>query len=760
MKKSFSFFVIKSRLFPLSPLMKRIESLIEIFPRVRYRVKLKPLYEIAVLNERKKYYKSLGNSPKFELKSSCSYLSGWYYFETALTNNNGNRQANLYLIHEDGIEQSIPIPSNLRGSIREVIFIPQGTIALFWSPTASFGYFSQSGILLHKITWLEAYLRRLFRIVFDYRRFSQEQHSIFTTIFEIAFAIQKAYKKTADRRINRLMGNDYETFIRKHDNLSKKQITLIAKEIALWKEAPVLTLVYQFSGDNFLLFKVALESIFQQLYPYWELFIEINVASIEPRLLNDIQEVINGDDRITFYEATSVELNTLLDECTGSHVLYLGEYDTLHPKALYRVAQLLRNQPDAKIIYSDSDFIDQFGTRRDPCFKPDWNPELLYSGDYIGNMCFYDLNTIEKIGGIRNDFVGAEYYDLTLRMAAVIDRKDVVHIPKVLYHQYCISDSTKIGRIISHWMGKKALQIFFDNTDTKVLDGIAETFYRISYPLPTTLPLVSIIIPTRDKIDILKMCISSIIKHTSYLNWEIVLVDNGSIESQTHSYFEQLSHDSRIHIHRYDKPFNYAALNNFALSHAKGEILTLLNNDIEIISDGWLSELVSHASRSEVGVVGAKLLYPDGVVQHAGVFIGIGGVAGHGHKYIRDDDVGYCHRAVLTQNVSAVTGACLCVRREIYEAVDGLDENLAVAFNDIDFCLKVRDLGYNNIYTPYAKLIHHESISRGHDDTSKKHALFLKEFDYMKNKWGDKLKNDPAYNPNLTHEFENFGWRS
>lgn len=758
MKKSFSFYTIKSRLFPLSPLVKRIEFLIEKLPRVRYKIVLKPFYEIAVLNERKKQYKSLGKSPRFELHSSDDYLVGWYYFETALTNNNGNRDANLYCMNGDGIEHTIPIPSNLRGSVREVIFIPKGTVALFWSPTASFGYFSQSGILVHKITWFESYVRRLFRIIFDYQHF-KDHSTILSVIFEVFFDVQKGYLRTADIRINRLMGNDYEAFIRKHDNLSKKQLNALVKEIESWKEMPLLSLVYHVSGDNFLLFKATLHSILQQYYSHWELFIEIDTLSMESDVVSRIRDITKWDNRIRLYEATFFEANAFLDTCQGSHVLYVEEYDRLHPKALYRVAQVLLKQPEAKIIYSDSDFIDTLGTRSDPCFKPDWNVELLCSGDYIGNMCFYDVNTIRKMGGIRNDFIGAQYYDLTLRMINVIDQKEIVHIPKVLYHQYRISDTTKTGRISSHWMGKKALQSFFDTTEVQILDGITETFYRIVYPLPTNSPLVTIIIPTRDRVDILKMCIESIIKYTSYPRWEIIVVDNGSVEPQTHSYFKEISCDSRIHVYQYDKPFNYAALNNFALLYAKGELLTLLNNDIEILSEGWLSELVSHALRSEVGVVGAKLLYPDGVVQHAGVFIGIGGVAGHGHKYIKDDDVGYCHRAVLVQNVSAVTGACLCVRRDIYEAVGGLDENLAVAFNDIDFCLKVRDLGYNNVYTPYSKLIHHESISRGHDDTSKKYALFLKEFDYMKNRWGDKLKNDPAYNPNLTHDFENFGWR-
>lgn len=761
MQQSYSFHLVKSRLFPLSPTMKRVEYLLELLPRIRYRVKIKPIQELAILNERKGQYKSLGHAPRFELLIESEYKGGWYYLEAALTNNNGNREANLYALDDTGNELIIPIPSNLRGSIREVIFIPYGTITLLWSPTASFGYFSQSQILLHKTTWLESYLRRVFRIMFDYSRF-KEQHTIpntLQTIWDSLFQVQKGYVRTANIRINRLLGNDYETFIKKYDKISKKQMRALKKTIALWTEAPVLSIILPIIGNNLPLLKHTLQSIRHQIYPQWELIIIADLVSLDTNIFNFIQQNTNQDHRIKIMDAISQALNSALAECRGSYVTYMGECDALHPKALYRVAQVHMDLSSAKLIYSDSDFMDEKGTRVDPCFKPDWNPDLFYSNDYIGNMCFYHADTLREIGGIRSDFTGAEHYDATLRFVAYIEPEDIVHIPKVLYHQYSLRGEIKMGRIQDHDAGKHALQDFFAKTSNSVVDGFGDTHYRVRYPLSGELPLVSIIIPTRDRIDILEMCIDSILEHTMYPNWEIIIIDNNSIEASTHEYFTQVSKYNRIRVYPYNKPFNYAQLNNFALTHAHGEILTLLNNDIEIISDGWLSELVRHTLRPEIGVVGAKLLYPDGIVQHAGVIIGIGGVAGHGHKYIGDDDPGYCHRAVLVQNVSAVTGACMCVRRELYEAVGGLDENLAVAFNDVDFCLKVRDAGYRNLYTPYAKLIHHESISRGHDDTSKKHALFLKEFGYIKDKWGDKLKNDPAYNPNLTHNFENFGWR-
>jgi GT2 family glycosyltransferase len=741
--------------------MKRVEYFLELLPRIRYRVKINPVQEISVLNVKKDQYKSLGHSPRFELLLDKELKDGWYYLEAALTNNNGNREANLYAVDRQGNEYIIPIPSNLRGSVREVVFITNETLALFWSPTASFGYFSQSQILLHKITWLESYLRRVFRIIFDYLRF-KEQYTLrntLQTIWEVLFYVQKGYLRTANIRINRVLGNDYETFIKKYDKISKKQIRVLKKTINSWNESPLLSIILPLTGNNLSLLKRTLQSVRHQLYSQWELIIIADLASLDTVVLNYIQQNTIQDHQIKIMDATSQVLNSALAECRGSYVIYIGECDILHPKALYRVAQVHIDRSTSKLIYSDSDFIDETLTRRDPCFKPDWNPDLFYSNDYIGNMCFYHTGTLRDIGGIRSDFVGAEFYDATLRFIAHIEAEDIVHIPKVLYHQYSLRGEIKISRIENHDAGKYALQDFFSKTGSSVMDGFGGKHYRVRYPLSGALPLVSIIIPTRDRMDILKMCIDSIIEHTVYPNWEIIIIDNNSIEAQTHEYFTKISIDNRIRVYSYNKPFNYAELNNFALLYVQGKILTLLNNDIEIISDGWLSELVRHALRPEIGVVGAKLLYPDGIVQHAGVIIGIGGVAGHGHKYIADTDSGYCHRAVLVQNVSAVTGACMCVRREIYERVGGLDENLAVAFNDVDFCLKVSDAGYRNLYTPYAKLIHHESISRGHDDTLKKHALFQKEFEYMKNKWGDKLKNDPAYNPNLTNQFENFSYR-
>lgn len=769
MKKiSYSFQSVKARLFPISSIMQRIEYLIEMLPRQRYRVDIHPIHDITVLNARKGQYKALSNTPRFELESETTFKGGWYYFEAALTNNNGNREANLYAVDKHGQETVIPIPSNLRGSVREVIFIPHKTITLFWSPTASFGFFSQSTILLHKITWLESYIRRVFRIIFDYIRF-KEKHTVINTIklvWEIFTNVQKAYNENAKERITRVVGKDYAVFIKKHSRLSKKQSRLIKNEIRDWESKLLFSFILLVDRYDVEKLTMTISSIQGQLYRYFELLILVEYDRLSQQELYELKMLIRGETRFKLINIASStqhteKLNIALEKCSGDYIAIVEQSDIVHRNALYRVMQKIMVDSNVKIIYSDSDTIDENGNRSEPCFKPDWNPDLFYSCDYIGRMCFYYTQIVRKSGGFRSGYDGAEEYDMTLRLVVHLNTDEIAHIPKILYHQYRSSETksfSPIGRIRDHDSGKRALQDLFNKTGSSILDGLEKTLYRVKYPLVDHLPLVSIIIPTRDRADILKVCIESVLEHTEYPNWEMIIIDNNSIQTQTHDYFEKISKDHRINVYPYNKPFNYSELNNFALKHAKGEILTLLNNDIEIISRGWLSEMVRHVLRPEIGVVGAKLLYPDRVVQHAGVIIGIGGVAGHGHKFISDDDPGYCHRAIAIQSISAVTGACLCVRRSVYTEVNGLDENLAVAFNDIDFCLKVREIGYRNLYTPYAKLIHYESISRGHDDTPKKHALFVKEFTYMKEKWGNKLLNDPAYNPNLTHDFENFGW--
>jgi GT2 family glycosyltransferase len=307
--------------------------------------------------------------------------------------------------------------------------------------------------------------------------------------------------------------------------------------------------------------------------------------------------------------------------------------------------------------------------------------------------------------------------------------------------------------------GQKALEEHFLRTGIGARVDINDFGYRVRYDLPKTPPLVSLIIPTRNGFEILKACIDSILNKTSYKNYEILVIDNGSDDQECLNYFNEISNNATIRVISYPGEFNYSAINNFAVSHAKGEIIGLINNDIEVISSEWLNEMVSIAVQPNVGAVGAKLYYSNGTLQHGGVILGLGGVAGHSNKYAAKNDPGYCGRSMLIQSLSAVTAACLVIKKSLFLLVGGLDaNNLKVAFNDVDFCLRIRHAGYRNVWTPHAELYHHESITRGAEDSLEKQARFTREVDYMKDRWGSDLLSDPAYNPNLTLDYEDFSF--
>ena len=438
--------------------------------------------------------------------------------------------------------------------------------------------------------------------------------------------------------------------------------------------------------------------------------------------------------------------------------------DELPLYALYFMAEAINRHPDAAVIYSDEDKIDELGIRSDPHFKSDWNPDLFFSQNYVSHLGVYRRSLLEKISGFRLGVEGSQDQDLLLRCLPHINATQIIHVPRILYHWRTLPGSTAMAsgeKTYTTDAGIKALEDYFQHTgqpDVLVEMGKVPNTYRVRYPIPSPEPLVSLLIPTRDKVELIETAVRSILEKSTYQNYEILILDNGSIEETTLKYFAAIqAQDSRVRVLRWDFPFNYSAINNFGASQAKGEILGLINNDIEVISPEWLSEMVSHAIRPEIGCVGAKLYFSNDTIQHAGVICSLGGVAGHSHKYFPRDHPGYFYRLVLPQNITAVTAAVLLVKADIFHSVSGLDEtNLTVAFNDVDFCLKVRKAGYRNLWTPYAELYHYESISRGAEDNPEKLKRFDSEMDYMKKKWPSFMDQDPMYNPNLTRDREDF----
>jgi len=509
----------------------------------------------------------------------------------------------------------------------------------------------------------------------------------------------------------------------------------------------------------------AIESVRNQNYQNWELCVADD-ASSEESCKVILCEYARKDSRIkvVFRETNghiSEASNSALALATGDWVALMDHDDLLAPDVLAQVAACIHAHSTVRMIYSDEDKIDERGVRHDPHFKPDWNQDLFYSYNMVSHLGVYHKPIVDEVGGFRRGYEGAQDYDLTLRFIEKIQVDQIKHIPKVLYHWRVHPESTAGGSDVkpyAMYAGQRALQDHFQRTGSAAqVDLDSSGYYRVHYPLPEQPPLVSIIIPTHNAYKLLKKCITSLCKKTSYRNFEIIIIDNRSDEPRACKYLNSLSKNKDIDVIRDDRPFNYSALNNKAVSSAKGDTLCFLNNDIEVVTEDWLTEMVSHAVRPEIGAVGAKLLYPDGTIQHAGIITGMGGVAGHAFKSFPGTSRGYMSRLMVSQNYSAVTGACLVIEKEKFIRVGGFDEiNLPVSFNDVDLCLKLLEAGYRNFWTPHATLCHHESATRGDDFSPDKIERFTKENTFMKEKWGEILEQDPAYNPNFTLEYEDF----
>jgi len=510
----------------------------------------------------------------------------------------------------------------------------------------------------------------------------------------------------------------------------------------------------------------AIESVRQQTYSLWELCIADD-ASTQPHVRPVLERFAREEPRIKLTLRPenghiSAATNSALALATGEFTALFDHDDELAPHALHCIATELAAHPAADFIYTDEDKIDEQGARFDPHFKPDWNPELLCAQNYISHLSVYRTALIRELGGLRAGFEGSQDWDLALRVTDRIPGSHVRHIPRVLYHWRAGEGSTALHLGEKKYVtdsARRALTEHFERTGEAVtLSRIIGGHWHAAYPLPTERPLVSIIIPTRNAGSLVQLCLASIFARTNYAPYEILLVDNRSDDPESLAIFAAAERDDGVRVLNYDAPFNYSAINNFAAAQAKGEVLCLLNNDIEVLEGFWLDEMVAHAIRPSVGAVGARLYYPDLRVQHAGVITGLGGVAGHGFKYFERGDPGTPQfRPHVAQNLSAVTAACLVIRKSVYFEAGGFDETeLTVAFNDVDFCLKVVALGYRNVYAPYAELVHHESASRGKEDTPDKIRRFQAEIAAIKARWGERLLVDPAYNPNLSLDTEDF----
>lgn len=564
------------------------------------------------------------------------------------------------------------------------------------------------------------------------------------------------FRQQSDNELE--MVGDYALWIRRYDQLQQDDVRRVREQIAYFRDSPLISILLPVYNSNLKWLRRAIVSVQKQLYPRWELCI-VDDASTDRKLWPLLQKYARRDPRIKVMRRAqnghiSAASNDALHLANGDFVALLDHDDELASTALYFVALALNENRELQLLYSDEDKLDARNRRSDPYFKSDWNPELLLAQNFVSHLGVYRTDLVRRVGGFRTGLEGSQDYDLTLRCIEQIRPEQIKHLPRVLYHWRMADESTAsyaTAKPYAQEAARRAVQEHLNRI------GIAATvvphhgvYLRTKYALPAEQPIVSIVIPTRDRASCLRKCLDSIFEKTDYRNYEVIVLDNDSHEAETLEFLAALEKRKRVRVERIEGAFNYSRLNNRGVELSRGSFIALLNNDVEVINDGWLSEMVSHALRPEVGMVGARLWYPNGTIQHGGVILGAGGIAGHAHVGLRHEH-GYFGRANLAQNFSAVTAACAVVKREVYLQLGGFDErNLTVTFNDVDFCLRLREAGYWVVWTPHAELVHHESVSRGFDNSTPKQVRCLAEIDYMNAKWGDMLQRDPFYNPNLS----------
>ena len=546
-------------------------------------------------------------------------------------------------------------------------------------------------------------------------------------------------------------------------------IEAMTQEIATFHYQPKISIAMPVYNVEEKWLRLCIDSILNQVYTNWELCMADD-ASTDPNVKKILTEYQQLDERIrvVFREQNghiSEATNSALAIATGEFVALLDNDDELAINAFYEVVKVLNENPELDLIYSDEDKIDMDGNRSDPAFKPDWSPDLLLGTNYISHLGVYRRSILEEIGGFRKGYEGSQDYDLVLRFTEKTTKERITHIPKVLYYWRMLPTSTAVDQGSKGYAFEAGLRAVQDALVRRGINGhathgAANGLYDVYYDIESE-KLVSIIIPTKNGYKDVQRCVSSIIEKTTYRNYEIIMADNGSTDPKMHELYAEFEQQlpGRFFVESIDIPFNFSTINNRAAKKAHGEYLLFLNNDTEVITENWLTLMVSFAQQERIGCVGAKLLYPNNTVQHAGVILGLGGVAGHGHYGYPHGDLGYFGRLAINVNYSAVTAACLLMKKADFDAVGGFEEAFTVAFNDVDLCLKVQALGRDNVWLHEAELYHFESQTRGYDDKGKKKKRFEQEKVMMEEKWGPLIENDPFYNPNLTRDIPNFSLR-
>lgn len=556
--------------------------------------------------------------------------------------------------------------------------------------------------------------------------------------------------------------HQYEMYLLFQENLEDSEEQKKDKARTFQYKPKVSVVVPVYNTDAKWL-RLCIKSLLDQLYDNWELCI-VDGGSTKPQVRKVLEEYAKRDRRIMVKflsenKGIAGNSNEALALSTGEFIGFLDHDDELTPDALYEVVKTLNEKTDIDFVYTDEDKISGTGRRSDPHFKPDWSPDTLYSANYITHFSVIRKDVIDKVGGFREGYDGSQDYDLFLRVTEITSR--IAHIPMVLYHWRTTPQSaasTSNAKTYAYVAAKKAIKdsLKRKKVEAEVDYGITTGYYRVQYKLISN-PAVSIIIATRNNIGALRRCVQSVLDKTQYDNYRILIIDNQSGKPQTIRYYEEIVSNPKVEISKVDGLFNRARINNYAVSLVDSEHIIFLDDLTEVISTKWLTAMLEHVQRKDIGIAGALLYYPNNTIYHGGMVLGIGGAIGYSHRRFSKYAYGYMNRARIVQNLSAVAGSCLATKKEVFKEVGGFDERYRHAFGDVDFCLKIRERGYLIVYTPYAELYHHGSLSRDHGDASEKGVESKKEIEYFQKKWRDVLaKGDPYYNPNLTLAKEDF----
>lgn len=711
---------------------------------------------------------AVGNDPRFTCVSALLPLqAAWYLVELEMERLGGPEMWAYFYPDYGGRDRErdkvfLPFDDSDARAHRSVVLFTHDVRALRFDPAVTVCRFRLGGMRLRRIGRLQAAGAMLRSILHRPQGLLAKVRWLCALTMRAALGGPAAFAERLyglyAQRPEGSMRVPYQTWVELYDPRTPQVLEAARQDAERLEHKPLFSIILPVYNTPEQWLRRCIASVREQVYGNWELCIADD-ASSAPHVRQVIEALAANDPRIKFVHRESnghisACSNSAIAIAKGQWLVLLDHDDELHPLALLEVAKAIKSHPQWRLLYSDEDKIDAQGRRFDPYMKPDWNYDLFLSHNCVSHLGIYEAGMVRAAGGFREGMEGSQDWDLALRCIEQLDAGQIGHIPKVLYHWRAIQGSTALApqeKDYAHVAGMRAIAEHLQRSRST---GSVEEIpgqrgnYRVRYALPVPAPLVSIIIPTRDKVELLRACIDSILEKTSYGDYEILIVDNQSVEQETLAYFSTLESNPRVRLLLYDAPFNYSKINNYAAGQARGTVLCLLNNDITVITEDWLEEMVAHACRPGIGAVGAMLYYPNDTIQHAGVVIGAHGIAAHAYAGQGRGYPGHMSRARLAQSISAVTAACLVVQREVFEAVGGLDPALEVAFNDVDFCLRLLEKGYRNIWTPFAELYHHESATRGYEDSPDRISRFNGEMMFMRERWGSMIEHDPAYSLN------------